>query len=111
MSNVQFNQVSLNARAVVSEGGRHIERTLSFSDGHQKILGCLLGEADGSSFVLMTDAKSAERFEITQGDCEVAIGDEPALTYREGQSFVVASATKVWVLTAGVLQYIRHLEG
>lgn len=111
MLNVQFSGVSLNALAVVSDDGRHLQRTLSFADGQQKVLGCIIGR-DGEHFTLTTDGSSSERIEITQGECEVSFmdGDTP-IYYREGQSFVVAQSTTLRVISDTILQYVRHFEG
>lgn len=112
MSSLQFSQVSLNALASVSEDGKHLQRVLVFADGHQKVLGCLIGDEAGRSFVLTADTKSAERIEITQGECEMTMaGSEQSEYYREGQSFVVASGSQFTLLTHGLVQYIRHFEG
>lgn len=111
MSNLHFSGVSLNALAEVSEDGRHLWRVLSFSDGHKKVVGCILGQ-EGTNFSLTIDSGSSERIEITQGECEVfKDGSETSSYYREGQSFVVASGTALVLTCEEVLQYVRHLEG
>lgn len=109
---VQFNQVSLNATATISDDGKHLSRVLSFNDGHQKIVGVLLG-GDGSDFVLNIDGKSSERIEISEGECQVQIGedDQNRQYYRAGQSFVVESGMSLILTVNGILQYVRHLEG
>lgn len=112
MSSLQFSQVSINALATVSEDGKHLQRVLMFADGHQKVLGCLIGDKAGHRFELSADTKSAERIEITQGECEIIMaGDEQPQYYREGQSFVVASGSQFSLVTQGLVQYIRHFEG
>lgn len=113
MTNLQFNQVSLSALATLSDDNRHFTRVISFADGHQKVLGCLLSSGDDAySFVL---GNSAERIEITQGECEVRIiaqdGNESAEYFREGQSFVVGAGGRFFVSCSDVVQYIRHFEG
>ncbi len=110
MSSLQFSQVSLNAKANVSDDGRHLYRVLSFADGHQKILGCLVG-GDITHFVITTGTASSESMEILQGECQIQVGDDPSQYYREGQSFVVSSNTKLIIETDGLVQYVRHLEG
>lgn len=82
---------------------------LSFADGHQKVLGCLIGD-DNKSFVLSTDSQSSERIEITQGECRVHM-DDAEHYYREGQSFVVSNLSDIVMIPTAVLQYVRHLEG
>lgn len=109
MSEWQFNGVSLSACAQVSDEGCHLKRVLSFADGHQKVLGCLIGD-DRKSFVLSADSQSSERIEITQGECRVRM-DDAEHYYREGQSFVVAKSGSVVLIPAAILQYVRHLEG
>lgn len=110
MSSLQFSQVSLNALATVSDEGRHLSRVLSFADGHQKILGCVIGQPD-TVFRLTINSQSSERLELTQGECQIQIGDGEFAYYREGQSIVVDSGTKVLMMADKVVQYIRHLEG
>lgn len=113
---VRFNQVSLNATATISDDGKHLSRVLSFNDGHQKIVGVLLG-GDGSDFVLNIDGKSSERIEISEGECQVQIGEnnqndeQNHQYYRAGQSFVVESGMSLIITVNGTVQYIRHLEG
>lgn len=111
MSNLQFNQVNLNALATVSDEGRHLSRVLSFADGHQKILGYLMGQ-EGAIFHLNINNQSSERLEIIQGECQIAIGDdgEPAY-YREGQSVVLDLGAKLLITATCPVQYVRHLEG
>lgn len=111
MSEWQFNGVSLSALAQVSDEGCHLKRVLSFADGHQKVLGCLIGD-DNKSFILSADSQSSERIEITQGECRVRMDDDDnEYYYREGQSFVVAKSSRVVLIPAAILQYVRHLEG
>lgn len=111
MSNLQFNQVNLNALATVSDEGRHLSRVLSFSDGHQKILGYLMGQ-EGANFHLNINNQSSERLEIVQGECQIKIGDEGEFArYREGQSVVLDLGAKLLITATCPVQYIRHLEG
>lgn len=110
MSTLQFSQVSLNALATVSDDGRHLLRTLSFADGHQKILGCIVGQA-GLEFTLQINSQSSERLELTQGECQIQIDTQDPISYREGQSVVIDSGAKVVIVAETVVQYIRHLEG
>lgn len=113
MSKLQFHQVSLNAVAQISHEGRHLYRTLSFADGHSKVVGSFLPLSEGQKqYELRAESKSAERIEITAGECEVCIDGEAGFTYyREGQSFVVAEGTKFFIQNRELVQYVRHFEG
>lgn len=113
MSNLQLNQVSISALATLSDNNRHLTRVVSFVDGHQKILGCLLPAEDVE--YAFTLGSSAERIEITQGECDVRIitqdGNESNEYFREGQSFVVGAGGRFFVSCSDVVQYVRHFEG
>ncbi|MDO5650673.1 MAG: pyrimidine/purine nucleoside phosphorylase [Moraxella sp.] len=112
---LQLNQVSLSALATVSEDGRHLSRVVSFADGHQKVLGCLLPCINENHEYIFELGESAERIEITAGECAVRVlsgtDDESTEYYREGQSFVVSAGAKFYLTCNGVVQYIRHFEG
>lgn len=110
MSTLQFNQVNLSALATVSDEGRHVSRVLSFADGHQKILGCLLGQ-ENTEFHITINNQTSERLEIIQGECQITIGDDAPVQYREGQSVVLDSGAKLAISATSVVQYVRHLEG
>lgn len=112
MSSLQFSGVSLNALAQVGDDGRHLWRALSFADGCQKIVGALVGQADGELlFNLNADCTSAHRIEITAGECEVAIDGGEFEYYRAGQSFLLPCNVAIVIKPKGLLQYVRHFEG
>ncbi len=114
MSHLYFSQVSLAATATVLDDGKHFTRLLSFADGHQKVLGVIIGDKDDNAkngdVILSFDNQAAERIEITDGELLAIIGDEEQY-YRAGQSFVVAGGTALRLKVQGIVQYVRHLEG
>lgn len=109
-----FNHVSLPAIASVLDDGTHVTRTISLADGSQKILGCLLAGVEGRDYTLEL-ADFSERIEIIQGGCDVTLSDKSdhftQEYYREGQSFVAGSHSRVQLSCTGVVQYVRHFEG
>lgn len=131
---LQFTDASLDARATVSDDRQHITRTLLFSEGQKKILGLVL-PCDGGTQLMLKTQDGAARFEITAGECEISYphsADRHAATitdgaqnnaadanlsaasgqfYRDGQSVLLPSKTEFVLKTAGVLQYVWHLEG
>lgn len=109
MSSVRFSQVGLDALAQVGDDGKRVQRELIFANGHKKIVGCLLGGGDGCRFLLRTE-QSSERFEITQGACDIVVDGETT-SYSEGGSLFVGAGKTIEVIARGVVQYIRHFEG
>lgn len=113
MSKLSFSQASLAATATVLDNGKHFTRLLSFADGHQKTLGLIVGQgidvAEGK-VSLTFDSDVAERFEVTEGELCVQMGDDTQC-YRAGQSFVVAGGKSLTLSADGIVQYVRHFEG
>lgn len=110
-SSLQFLGVNLSAVATISDNNKHITRQLIFGDGQHKLIGCVLGDQQSLTVPLLSDKKSAVRFEITQGGGYVSIDGETPAYYREGQSFLANAGANIHLIAEEVVQYVRHLEG
>lgn len=110
MSNLSLSNVNLNALAETDHNHHHIYRHLSYADGHQKVLGCLLPRDGGDEFELFYE-NGPHRIEIIEGECGVRFDHSDDYTYyRAGQSFVVSAGKKLYIKNQQLVQYIRHFE-
>lgn len=111
MSNLSLSNVDLNAIAQTDHNHRHIFRHLSYADGHQKVLGCLLPLGDNEHEYALFYEHGPHRIEITQGECDVRFeGTNEYVYYRAGQSFVVSVNKTIYLKNQVLVQYIRHFE-
>lgn len=110
MSNLSLSNVNLNAIAQTDHNHQHIYRHLSYADGHQKVLGCLLPKGELEEYELFYE-HGPHRIEITEGECDVRFeGSDEYVYYRAGQSFVISAGKKLYLKNQEMVQYIRHFE-
>ncbi len=111
MSHLSLSNVNLNAVAETEYDNHHIFRHLTYADGHQKVLGCLLPATHVDEYELIYE-HGPHRIEITAGECDVRFENaEDYEYYRAGQSFVVSAGKKFYIKNQEMVQYIRHFEG
>ncbi|MEI6343995.1 MAG: pyrimidine/purine nucleoside phosphorylase [Verrucomicrobiota bacterium] len=81
---MEFNNVTVHAKANVYFDGRVISHTIITSDAEHKTVGVILP----GSYHFGT--QKAERMEIVEGDCVVVLdGSEKSAAYSSGQAFEV----------------------
>jgi uncharacterized protein YaiE (UPF0345 family) len=86
MSNTQFENVTVHAKANVYFDGKVVSHSIVLEDGSKKTLGIIYP----GSYHFNTE--QAEKMEIIAGDCKVVLdGSEESNAYREGQAFEVSA--------------------
>ncbi len=102
MNNVQFDRVSVVAKANVYFDGKVVSRSVLFPDGSKKTLGLIYP----GSYTFNTDAP--ERMEITAGTCRARLaGKKEWTTYPGGQAFDVPGKSSFEIaVDSGIAQYI-----
>ena len=86
MSNTQFENVTVHAKANVYFDGKVVSHSIVLDDGSKKTLGIIYP----GSYHFNTE--QAEKMEIIAGDCKVVLdGSEESNAYREGQAFEVSA--------------------
>ncbi len=86
MSNSQFENVTVHAKANVYFDGKVVSHSIVLEDGSKKTLGIIYP----GSYHFNTE--QAEKMEIIAGDCKVVLdGSEESNAYREGQAFEVSA--------------------
>jgi len=86
MSNTQFENVTVHAKANVYFDGKVVSHSIVLEDGSKKTLGIIYP----GSYHFNTE--QAEKMEIIAGDCKVVLdGSEKSNAYREGQAFEVSA--------------------
>ena len=86
MSNTQFENVTVHAKANVYFDGKVVSHSIVLEDGSKKTLGIIYP----GSYHFNTE--QAEKMEIIAGDCKVVLdGSEESNDYREGQAFEVSA--------------------
>jgi len=86
MSNTQFENVTVHAKANVYFDGKVVSHSIVLEDGSKKTLGIIYP----GSYHFNTE--QAEKMEIIAGDCKVVLdGSEESKAYGEGQAFEVSA--------------------
>ena len=86
MSNTQFENVTVHAKANIYFDGKVVSHSIVLEDGSKKTLGIIYP----GSYHFNTE--QAEKMEIIAGDCKVVLdGSEESNAYREGQAFEVSA--------------------
>jgi len=86
MSNTQFENVTVHAKANVYFDGKVVSHSIVLEDGSKKTLGIIYP----GSYHFNTE--QAEKMEIIAGDCKVVLdGSEESIAYIEGQAFEVSA--------------------
>ncbi len=102
MSNVEFSNVTVTAKANVYFEGKVVSHSLRFADGSKKTIGLVYP----GQYHFSTDA--AERMDVTAGSCKVKLDGQPKLVeYVAGKSFdVPAKSGFDIVVEAGIAEYV-----
>lgn len=86
MSNTQFENATVHAKANVYFDGKVVSHSIVLEDGSKKTLGIIYP----GSYHFNTE--QAEKMEIIAGDCKVILdGSEESNAYSEGQAFEVSA--------------------
>ncbi|MDR2195980.1 MAG: pyrimidine/purine nucleoside phosphorylase [Gallionellaceae bacterium] len=98
----RINNVSVSKKANVFFGGQCVSHSVHFPDGSRKTVGVILTGAK-----LTFNVSTPELMEITAGECEVKIADEPAFkTYTAGSSFRVAAGSSFEIHAKDDVNYV-----
>lgn len=106
MSQAEFPNVTVVAKANVYFDGKVVSHTVKLADGSKKTLGLIYpGE-----FHFGTDAP--ERMDMTAGSCEVRLDGEQAWQkYESGSSFKVPGKSGFDIkVAAGIAEYVCTFE-
>jgi uncharacterized protein YaiE (UPF0345 family) len=106
MSQAEFPNVTVVAKANVYFDGKVVSHTVKLADGSKKTLGLIYA----GEFHFGTDAP--ERMDMTAGSCEVRLdGEQTWKKYESGSSFKVPgkSGFDIKVL-AGIAEYVCTFE-
>ncbi|HUW25215.1 MAG TPA: pyrimidine/purine nucleoside phosphorylase [Gallionella sp.] len=98
----RIDNVSVGKKANVFFDGKCVSHSIYFPDGSRKTVGVIMPEAE-----LIFNVGAPELMEITTGECQVKIADEPAFkTYTAGTSFHVAENSSFEIHAKDEVNYI-----
>jgi|TARA_B110000467_G_C18298880_1_gene469917 uncharacterized protein YaiE (UPF0345 family) len=102
MENLEFNNVSVEAKANIYFDGKVVSHSIVLKDGAKKTLGLIYP----GSFHFNTD--QAERMEIISGRCKVVQDDsEETISYLANDSFDVPTKSGFKIeVNEGICEYI-----
>ncbi|MEJ6621223.1 MAG: pyrimidine/purine nucleoside phosphorylase [Opitutae bacterium] len=102
MENLEFNNVSVEAKANIYFDGKVVSHSIVLKDGAKKTLGLIYP----GSFHFNTD--QAERMEIISGRCKVVQDDsEETISYLANDSFDVPAKSGFKIeVNEGICEYI-----
>ena len=102
MSNAQFENATVHAKANVYFDGKVVSHSIVFKDGSKKTLGIIYP----GSYHFNTE--QAEKMEIIAGECKVILDNsEESNSYREGQAFEVNANSGFTIeVSKGTCEYV-----
>ena len=102
MSNINFQNVTVHAKANIYFDGKVVSHSIILEDGAKKTLGIIYP----GSYHFNTE--QAEKMEITAGNCKVVLdGTEESNAYSDGQVFEVKANSGFTIeVREGICEYI-----
>ena len=102
MSNINFQNVTIHAKANIYFDGKVVSHSIVLEDGAKKTLGIIYP----GSYHFNTE--QAEKMEITAGNCKVVLdGTEESNAYSDGQVFEVKANSGFTIeVREGTCEYI-----
>lgn len=102
MSNINFQNVTIHAKANIYFDGKVVSHSIVLEDGAKKTLGII----HPGSYHFNTE--QAEKMEIIAGHCRVTLdGSEDSISYEENESFDVPANSGFTIeVNDGICEYI-----
>ena len=102
MSNINFQNVTVHAKANIYFDGKVVSHSIVLENGAKKTLGIIYP----GSYHFNTE--QAEKMEITAGNCKVVLdGTEESNAYSDGQVFEVKANSGFTIeVREGICEYI-----
>ena len=103
MSNLVFDQVSVNKKASVYFDGKCISHGITFPDGTKKSVGVILPAS------LTFNTGAPEIMEIVEGACKVRLsGQNDWVSYAAGTQFNVPGNSSFEIEVTDTVHYVCH---
>ncbi|WP_018151657.1 pyrimidine/purine nucleoside phosphorylase [Leeia oryzae] len=103
MSNLVFDQVSVNKKASVYFDGKCISHGIIFPDGTKKSVGVILPAS------LTFNTGAPEIMEIIEGACKVKLnGQDTWVSYTAGSQFNVPGNSSFEIEVTDTVHYVCH---